>query len=73
MLYRYKSLLLYLHANIKGNFIYNCQNQFGLMTSNFGNAYVNFIGNSFHGGKIGLVTNTSYQVNMVNNNFVDIN
>ena len=61
-----------LFANIKGNVIYNCQTPIGLMTSNFSNAYVNISENSIQGGNIGLASNTSYQVNMINNNFVDI-
>ncbi|HDR7602297.1 TPA: right-handed parallel beta-helix repeat-containing protein, partial [Bacillus mycoides] len=48
------------HATIKDNFLYNCQNNIGLMTSNFSAAFVNIEGNSFTGGNMN-VTNDSYR------------
>lgn len=61
-----------LYANIKGNIIHNCGSSIGLMNSNFANAYVNISENSINGGNFGVAANSSYQINIVNNNFVDI-
>ncbi|CAI8981820.1 Beta_helix domain-containing protein [Bacillus sp. IT-79MI2] len=58
------------HANIKDNFLYNCQNNIGLMTSNFSAAFVNIEGNSFTGG-IMNVTSDSYRVSLSNNQYVN--
>ncbi|MBO1580951.1 right-handed parallel beta-helix repeat-containing protein [Bacillus sp. XF8] len=59
-----------LHATIKDNFLYNCQNNIGLMTSNFSAAFVNIEGNSFTGGNMNL-TNDSYRVSLSNNQYVN--
>ncbi|MEH7419238.1 right-handed parallel beta-helix repeat-containing protein, partial [Neobacillus drentensis] len=61
-----------LSANIKGNIIYNCPTSIGLMSSNFGNAYVNITENSITGGNFSFSTNNSYQINVSENNFVDV-
>lgn len=61
-----------LHATISGNFIYNCLNNIGLMSSNFENAYVNISGNSIHGGSMSLLPSNSYYLNVTDNNFVDV-
>lgn len=61
-----------LFANVKGNIIYNCTTNIGLMTSNFSNAYVNIQENSFTGGNLSFFNNSSYQVNFTDNNLVDI-
>ncbi|WP_142382683.1 right-handed parallel beta-helix repeat-containing protein [Bacillus sp. UMB0893] len=61
-----------LFANIKGNVIYNCTTNIGLMSSNFGNAFVNIKGNSFTGGNLSFFGNTSYQVNFTDNNLIDV-
>jgi parallel beta-helix repeat protein len=58
------------HATIKDNFLYNCQNNIGLMTSNFSAAFVNIEGNSFTGGNMN-VTNDSYRVSLSNNQYVN--
>ncbi|MGQ8866422.1 right-handed parallel beta-helix repeat-containing protein [Bacillus sp. NA_145.1] len=59
-----------MHATIKNNFLYNCQNNIGLMTSNFSAAFVNIIDNSFTGGNMN-VTNDSYRVSLSNNQYVN--
>lgn len=61
-----------LSANIRGNIIYNCPTSIGLMTSNFGNAYVNITENSITGGNLSFNANNSYQINVSENNFVDV-
>ncbi|MDQ0242575.1 parallel beta-helix repeat protein [Bacillus fengqiuensis] len=61
-----------LYANVRGNVIYNCATTIGLMNSNFGNAYVNISENSINGGNMSFHTNNSYQVNVIDNNFIDI-
>ncbi|PEM73269.1 hypothetical protein COL30_12065 [Bacillus pseudomycoides] len=58
------------HANIKNNFLYNCQNNIGLMSSNFSVAFVNIEGNSFTGGNMN-VSNDSYRVSLLNNQYVN--
>ncbi|PFW68029.1 right-handed parallel beta-helix repeat-containing protein [Bacillus pseudomycoides] len=58
------------HATIKDNFLYNCQNNIGLMTSNFNAAFVNIEGNNFTGGNMN-VTNDSYRVSLLNNQYVN--
>lgn len=60
-----------LYANVRGNVLYNCATNIGLMTSNFPNAYVTITDNSFTGGNIYIFSNTSYQLNITNNNFID--
>jgi hypothetical protein len=60
------------YANVRGNVINNCATNLGLMTSNFPNAYVTITDNSFTGGSIYFFSNTSYQLNIANNNFIDI-
>lgn len=68
----YLAINLYslMHATIKANFLYNCQNNIGLMTSNFSAAFVNIIENSFTGGNMNL-TNDSYRVSLSNNQYVN--
>lgn len=68
----YLAINLYslMHATIKDNFLYNCQNNIGLMTSNFSAAFVNIIENSFTGGNMNL-TNDSYRVSLSNNQYVN--
>ncbi|MFB5197829.1 right-handed parallel beta-helix repeat-containing protein [Neobacillus sp. KR4-4] len=61
-----------LSANIRGNIIYNCATSIGLMTSNFGNSYVNITENSITGGNLSFSANNSYQINVSDNNFVDV-
>jgi parallel beta-helix repeat protein len=63
-----------LYANVKGNFIYNCNYSIGVMTSNFENAFVNISENSIHGANINMSfsNNDSYQINMTDNNFIDV-
>jgi parallel beta-helix repeat protein len=61
-----------LYANVKNNVIYNCPTSIGLMSSNFGNAYVNISENSIQGGNLAFHTNNSYQLNVSDNNFVDV-
>lgn len=61
-----------LYANVKGNVIYNCTTSIGLMSSNFGNAYVNIAENSINGGNLSFNSNNSYQINVTDNNFVDV-
>ncbi|WP_227551394.1 right-handed parallel beta-helix repeat-containing protein [Metabacillus sediminilitoris] len=61
-----------MYANIRGNVIYNCTNPFGLMNSNFENAYVNFCENSIYGGRMNINTNDLYTLNISNNIFVDV-
>ncbi|WP_342042511.1 right-handed parallel beta-helix repeat-containing protein [Bacillus sp. OTU2372] len=61
-----------LFANVRGNFIYNCSTSIGLMSSNFGNSYVNISENSIHGGNLSFNGNTSYQLNVSDNNFIDV-
>lgn len=60
-----------LYANVRGNVLYNCATNIGLMTSNFSNAYVNISENSFTGGNMSFFSNNTYQVNVTDNNFVD--
>ncbi|MGX1193678.1 right-handed parallel beta-helix repeat-containing protein [Metabacillus sp. SLBN-84] len=59
-------------ANIKGNFIYNCSTNIGLMSSNFDHAFVNILENSFKGGNFSFGNNSSYQINFTDNNLVDV-
>ncbi|MEY2192742.1 right-handed parallel beta-helix repeat-containing protein [Neobacillus sp. BF23-41] len=61
-----------LHATVKGNFIYNCLNNIGLMTSNFESAHVKIIGNSFHSGSMNI-NNSTYEILLAENNFVNPN
>ncbi len=61
-----------LYANVKGNVIYNCTTSIGLMSSNFGNAYVNIVENSIQGGNLSFFSNNSYQINVIANNLVDV-
>jgi parallel beta-helix repeat protein len=61
-----------LSANIRGNIIYNCPTSIGLMSSNFGNAYVNITENNITGGNLSFNANNSYQLNVSENNFVDV-
>lgn len=61
-----------LYANVRGNIIYNCTTSIGLMSSNFGNAYVNISENSIQGGNMSFFANNSYQINVSDNNFVDV-
>lgn len=61
-----------LYANVRGNFIYNCTTSIGLMSSNFGNAFVNISENSIQGGNMSFFTNNSYQINVSDNNFIDV-
>ncbi|MFC3884793.1 right-handed parallel beta-helix repeat-containing protein [Bacillus songklensis] len=61
-----------LYTNVRGNVIYNCATTIGLMSSNFGNAYVNISENSMHGGNMSFSTNNSYQINVTDNNFIDV-
>ncbi|MDM5188555.1 right-handed parallel beta-helix repeat-containing protein [Bacillus sp. DX4.1] len=58
------------HATIKGNFLYNCQNNIGLMTSNFSSAFVNITDNHFSGGKMDL-NSLYYRVMLSNNHYVN--
>ncbi|EOP49047.1 hypothetical protein CN327_30955 [Bacillus cereus] len=68
----YLAINLYslMHATIKDNYLYNCQNNIGLMTSNFSTAFVNIIDNSFTGGNMNL-TNDSYKVSLSKNQYVN--
>jgi parallel beta-helix repeat protein len=61
-----------LYANVRANFIYNCTTSIGLMSSNFGNAYVNISENNIQGGNMSFFGNNSYQINVSDNNFIDV-
>jgi parallel beta-helix repeat protein len=61
-----------LYANVRGNVIYNCTTNIGVMSSNFGNAYVTISENSIHGGNMSFHSNNSYQIHVTDNNFVDV-
>ncbi|WP_251028727.1 right-handed parallel beta-helix repeat-containing protein [Bacillus sp. ISL-18] len=62
-----------LYANIRGNFIYNCSTSIGLMGSNVENAYVNITDNHIEGGILSFNNNNSYQINVSENNFINVN
>ncbi|MGG5252750.1 hypothetical protein ACQYAD_04520 [Neobacillus sp. SM06] len=61
-----------LYANIRGNVMNNCPTTIGFMTTDFRNALVNILENSFQGGKFSVDATDSYQVNVANNHFVDV-
>lgn len=55
-------------ANIRGNYMHNCQNNIGLMSSNFSSANVTITDNTFVGGSMALGS-TSYRVMLSNNHY----
>ncbi|KRE75542.1 right-handed parallel beta-helix repeat-containing protein [Paenibacillus sp. Soil750] len=58
------------HADITGNYFYNCGNNIGLMTAYMENPYIHITGNYMKGGSLGL-SGAKYKVNFSNNYLVD--
>ncbi|MGM7720474.1 right-handed parallel beta-helix repeat-containing protein [Metabacillus sp. Hm71] len=61
-----------LAAKVRGNFIYNCTNSFGLMTAHLQNANVIFSENTVVNSPVNTVhTGIGYDLKMINNTFID--